>query len=116
LTRRISTPSSPGLSKLISSENILFIEGGTLNLKWDNLLKKIRQDPENFIYEEGGWRAFFDDSEGEENESDAEDDSEFNSEEEEENEEESEFDESELYDEDEELEDLEEEEDDFEEG
>ena len=34
-----------------------------MNLKWDSLLKKIRADPENFIYEEKGWKAFFTDTE-----------------------------------------------------
>lgn len=84
------------------------------------MLKKIRADPENFIYEEGGWRAFFDDSDAEEGAEDEDDDSVFDSEEgveeEDEEDEDSEFDESELYDEDEELGDPEDEEDDGEEG
>lgn len=52
-----------GLSNLISNENILFIEGGTLNLKWENLLRKIWSDPSKFVFEEQGWRAFCDDQE-----------------------------------------------------
>jgi len=102
------------LSKLISNENILFIEGGTLNLKWDNVLKKIRQDPEKFIYEEGGWGAFFDDMDEGDQESLDSDDSEFASdvEDDEEDEDDSEFDEDDLVDEDEELDDLEDEDED----
>lgn len=38
------------------------IEGGTLNIKWDNLLKNIRANPEKFVYEEKGWRPFFETS------------------------------------------------------
>lgn len=71
-----------------------------MNLKWDALLKKIREDPNSFIYKEGGWRAFFEDSDevSEESESDA--DSEFKEEDEKEESEEddSEYDEEELND------------------
>lgn len=98
----------------LDDKNILFIEGGTMNLKWETLLKKIRTDPENFIREEKGWKAFFSDTEEEEQE-EAEgesSDSEFKSEEEEEEEEEDDEEDGDDdeddddFDEDEELDDL----------
>lgn len=36
-----------------------------MNLKWDKFLKKIVDDPEKFILEEGGWHAFADYSDDE---------------------------------------------------
>ena len=45
----------------LDSKNILFFEGGKINLKWDNILKNIRENAKEFIFEEGGWRGFFDD-------------------------------------------------------
>ena len=59
-----------------------------MNLKWDSLLKKIRGDPEKFLYEEKGWKAFFTDTEELEEEQAESEDSEFQSEEEEEEEDE----------------------------
>ena len=44
----------------LDSIDIIFFEG-QMNIKWDKLLKRIRADPEGFIYEEGGWRSFADD-------------------------------------------------------
>lgn len=74
-----------------------------MNLKWDQLLKKIRTNPESFIRDEGGWRLFFQDSDKSEDEAGSESgDSEFVEEEEEEEEDE----EDEDFDEDEELESL----------
>ena len=47
----------------LDSKNILFFEGGKINLKWDNILKKIRENAKEFIFEDGGWRGFFEDDE-----------------------------------------------------
>jgi nucleosome binding factor SPN SPT16 subunit len=49
----------------LDSKNILFFEGGKINLKWDNILKRIRENGRDFIFEEGGWRGFFDDDDDE---------------------------------------------------
>lgn len=101
------------LKKWLDEQNILFLEGGMLNLKWDNILKHIRKEPEKFVKEEGGWAAYFDDLDEEEDEEDQsfkeeeEDDSAYNEDEEDDDE----FSESELYDEDDEMDSLEEEED-----
>lgn len=60
----------------LDSTDILFFESPT-NFKWDKLLKRMRMDPEYFVYEEGGWEAFADDEddikedEKEENEEDS---------------------------------------------
>ena len=43
----------------LDSKDILFFEGGKINLKWDNILKKIRENAKEFIFEDGGWRGFF---------------------------------------------------------
>ena len=48
-------------------QDILFMQGSTLNIKWDNFLKRIKNDPEKF-FEEGGWEPFFIDSEDDEDE------------------------------------------------
>jgi nucleosome binding factor SPN SPT16 subunit len=82
-----------------------------MNIKWDALLKKIRTDPEAFMKEENGWRAFFSDSERTEEQPES-GDSEFEEQPEEEEEEEEEigddedFDEEDFDDEDAELESL----------
>lgn len=73
-------------------------------MKWDQLLKKIRTDPESFIRDEGGWRLFFQDSDKSQDEAGSESgDSEFVEEEEEE---EVEDEEDEDFDEDDELDSL----------
>ena len=33
------------LKEWLDNENILYLEGGTINLKWDNVMKKIRDNP-----------------------------------------------------------------------
>lgn len=43
----------------LNSENILFIEGGNINIKWDKYLKTVIEDPESFI-QNGGWSGFMD--------------------------------------------------------
>ena len=84
-TRPVLTINNVEKSELINmkiwldGQDILIIEGGTLNLKWDNLLKQIRQDPKKFFIEDGGWRAFIEDDEELEDEEE-EDDSSFYSE------------------------------------
>jgi nucleosome binding factor SPN SPT16 subunit len=47
----------------LDTNNILFFEGGKINLKWDNILKKIRANIRDFIFEDKGWRGFFDEDE-----------------------------------------------------
>lgn len=76
------------------------------------MLKKIRQNPEKFVEEEGGWGAFFDNMNDDDQELQDPEDSEFESDfdYEIEDENDSEFDEEDLVDDDEELEDLNEEE------
>lgn len=44
----------------LDSCNILFFES-TMNMKWDNMLKRISSDFHSFIQSDGGWRAFADD-------------------------------------------------------
>jgi nucleosome binding factor SPN SPT16 subunit len=51
----------------LDEKNILFFEGGGINLKWDNILKKIRENIKEFIFENGAWRDFFEDDEHNEN-------------------------------------------------
>ena len=46
---------------------------------WDKLLKKIRADPESFIYDDGGWKSFADEPEGEEEGTQSEEDSAYES-------------------------------------
>ena len=74
----------------LDSKDILFFEGGKINLKWDNILKKIRENAKEFIFEDGGWRGFFEDDINDENQQneDFEDESSFNEEDFEEDEEE----------------------------
>ena len=93
----------------LDSKNILFFEGGKINLKWDNILKKIRENPKDFIYEDGGWRQFYDDEDDQDNQELREEDNESSFDEAEYEDEEDE------YHEDGELDDLEEEEEDEEE-
>ena len=64
----------------LDTKNILFFEGGKINLRWDNILKKIRENAKEFIFENGGWRGFFDDEDGEEGGDDlvADEESSFN--------------------------------------
>lgn len=62
--RTVSNIPKSNLEKIkcwLDSNNILFFEGGSLNLNWGNILRKIRLNPGGFIYREGGWRSFFDD-------------------------------------------------------
>jgi hypothetical protein len=47
---------------MISENDIIFFEGEK-SLKWDKILKRIRDDPEAFVNKEGGWSAFADDEE-----------------------------------------------------
>jgi nucleosome binding factor SPN SPT16 subunit len=109
------------IKEWMNKNDILFFEGGTINMKWDKFLKRIREDPETFINEEGGWYAFVDDSEDEDAESGEHHDSSFEVEAEDEEEdddldeddfynEEDESDEEEEYDDDEYEEEEEEEE------
>lgn len=99
LAHRITTIPMESLEVIkswLDSVDILYSEG-TINLKWPNILAKIKNDPETFI-KEGGWSFLHDNchdsSEGEEEN----DDSNF-SESEDEEDEESEFsgEESEEY-------------------
>ena len=64
----------------LDSIDVIFFEG-QMNLKWDKLLKDIRADPHDFIYEQNGWKSFVDNDEehpdGEDEESEG--DSEFDS-------------------------------------
>ena len=50
------------MKEWITTHNLVFIEGGTVNVKWDKFLKKIIEDPQKFIIEEGGWYGFVVDS------------------------------------------------------
>lgn len=50
----------------LNNQSILFMDGGVRNIKWDNLLKKIRSDPKQFIAERG-WAAFFEEEDEDEN-------------------------------------------------
>lgn len=102
------------IKEWLNEQDILFMDGGVRNLKWDNLLKKIRSEPAKFI-EEGGWGAFFEEDEEEEsdqsfNEEDSgEGDSAFDEEEDGEDDDDDD-DDSDLYDSEEDEESLEEEE------
>lgn len=93
------------IKEWLNSENILFIEGGNINIKWDKYLKTIVEDPEIFI-KDGGWAGFMesDDSDSNEDSENAESgDSEFNEKSEEDDEEDDSFSSSELVDEDEDF-------------
>ena len=95
----------------LDSKNILFFEGGKINLKWDNILRKIRENAKEFIFEDGGWRGFFEDDDEakpENGEADFDEESSFNEEDFEEEEEE-------AYEDDEFLEELDNDDDDDEE-
>lgn len=99
------------IKEWMNQEDILFFEGGNINMNWDKYLKRVREDPIDFIEKEGGWRAFADESDQSEIENDIEDDDEFNveevidqeeeddefDEEEELDDEESDYDEDEVY-------------------
>ena len=91
----------------LDTKDILFFEGGKINLKWDNILKKIRENAHEFIFEDGGWRGFFedDDDDADEQREDKDEESSFN-------EEDLDEDEEEAYEDDNFLEDLEKDEDD----
>lgn len=86
------------IKEWLNSENILFIEGGNINIKWDKYLKTVVEDPEAFI-QDGGWTGFMEsDSSEEENSEDGENqDSQFDEESDEESEED--YTESDLVDE-----------------
>lgn len=58
-----------GIKEWLNSQDILFIEGGTINIKWDKFLKDVIQDPQQFI-EDGAWAGFLDESNEEEEEED----------------------------------------------
>lgn len=93
------------IKEWLNSENILFIEGGNINIKWDKYLKTIVDDPDTFI-KEGGWAGFMEsDESGSEEGSDKGDteDSEFNEESEDDEEDDEDFSSSELVDEDEDF-------------
>lgn len=64
----------------LDSIDVIFFEG-QMNLKWDKLLKDIRADPHDFIYEQNGWKSFVDNDEeqGEGEDQSSEGDSEFDS-------------------------------------
>jgi nucleosome binding factor SPN SPT16 subunit len=65
----------------LDSKDILFFEGGKINLKWDNILKRIRENAKTFIFEDGGWREFFEDDDASDaNNDDADEESSFNEE------------------------------------
>ena len=51
------------IKEWLDNNNILFFEGGNLNLRWENILKKICMNPKAFIYKERGWRSFIEDEE-----------------------------------------------------
>lgn len=74
--------SSSGWSRQVlpSSNDIIFFQGEK-SLKWDKILKRIRDDPTAFVEEEGGWAAFADDDQAmeEENELENQMDSSFSS-------------------------------------
>jgi nucleosome binding factor SPN SPT16 subunit len=59
----------------LDSSDLLFFESQT-NYKWEKLLKRFRMDPELFVVTEGGWSAFADDSDEEQNDENGEGDSE----------------------------------------
>lgn len=62
--RAISNIPKSNLDKIkewLDKNNILFFEGGNLNLRWENILKKICMNPSAFIFQEGGWRTFCED-------------------------------------------------------
>ena len=39
----------------LDRNNILFMEGGLVNVDWKELLKEIISNPEQFVYQDGGW-------------------------------------------------------------
>lgn len=86
------------IKEWLNSQDILFIEGGAISIKWEKFLKDILEDPEEFI-KEGAWAGFQEESE-EEDEIDDQD-TEYKDEEDEEEEEDDDFDfEEELEEED----------------
>ncbi len=101
------------IKEWLNNENILFFEGGSITLKWNNLLKKIVSDPKDFL-DEGGWRVFAEESDHEQNDDDQDDgDSEFDEEDAGDEEEEDDLDlDEELYEEDSDAEEFDEEEED----
>lgn len=68
------------VQKWLDSNDILFFEGSN-NIRWDQMLTRIRDDPGKFVEEDGGWGAFADDDKAleEENEVEKEIDSSFES-------------------------------------
>ena len=60
------------IKEWLNSQDILFIEGGTVNIKWDKFLKDVLEDPQKFI-EDGGWAGFLDESDDEDEEIEEED-------------------------------------------
>ena len=88
------------IKEWLNSLNILIIEGGAINIKWDKYLKTIVEDPEEFI-KQGGWSGFMEsDSEIAEEDEEESQDEEFEGTEDDE-EDDDEFDEDEFDEEDE---------------
>lgn len=101
----IPKTSLPQIKEWLNSENILFIEGGNINIKWDKYLKTIVDDPETFI-KEGGWAGFMESDDSEENEKSNDNDSgdsAFEEKSEESDEDDEDFSSSELVDEEEDF-------------
>ena len=55
------------IKEWLNSQDILIIQGGTINIKWDKFLKNVLQDPQKFI-DEGAWSGFCTESDSEEEE------------------------------------------------
>ncbi len=53
------------IKEWLDSQNILFFEGGNISLNWNKYLKRVCEDPQGFIDNEGGWKAFVDESDSE---------------------------------------------------
>lgn len=78
------------IKEWLNSQDILIIQGGTINIKWDKFLKNVLQDPQKFI-DEGAWSGFCTESDSEEEE-ELEEDEEYDGSDEEEEEEDDDFD------------------------
>jgi nucleosome binding factor SPN SPT16 subunit len=102
------------IKEWLNSLNVLFIEGGAINIKWDKYLKTIVEDPEEFI-KQGGWSGFMESESEAANSSDEEkDDDEFTASEDEESDDD-EFDDEEFDEEDDEDDDEDDDEEQYEE-
>ncbi len=90
------------IKEWLNSLNILFIEGGAINIKWDKYLKTIVDDPEEFI-KQGGWLGFMEsDSEEEEDSEEDVSEEEFEAESDDDDVDDDDFDDDEFEDEDDE--------------